>query len=57
MRVMDEAVDDRVGDGRLANDLVPGRDGELRGDEGRAIAPAILEDLQEIPALLIGQRR
>jgi hypothetical protein len=40
MGVMDEAIEDGVGIGRIADDLVPFVDGDLAGEDGRAaIAP------------------
>ena len=39
---MDEAVADRVGEGRLPDDLMPRLEGELGGDEGRGALGPIL---------------
>ena len=55
--VVDEAVEDGVGDGRIADDLVPVIDGQLAGHDGRAAAVPIVDDLEEIAALLGRQRR
>ena len=46
MGVVDDAVEDGVSDGRLANDVVPAIDGDLAGDQGGAVAVALLDDLQ-----------
>ena len=45
---MDEAVEDRIGIGRVANDRVPILHGELAGDDGRAAAIAFFQDFQQI---------
>ena len=55
--VVDEAVEDGVGEGRIADHLVPLLDRDLAGDEGRAAAVAVLEDLQEVDALGLGEDR
>ena len=56
MCVVDDAVEDRVGQRRVADDLVPVVDRHLAGDDQRAGAVAILDDLQQI-ALLFGKQR
>src|ERR1700733_15359980 len=48
--VMDQAVEDSVGVGGVANQCVPLIDGELAGDDGGAVAVAVLKDLQEVVA-------
>ena len=50
MGVVDEAVEDGVGVGRIADHLVPFVDRDLAGEDGRAAAVAFLEDLVEIVA-------
>jgi hypothetical protein len=56
MRVVQDAVADRVGEHRIRKVVVPlGR--QLARDDGRAIAVAVLEDLEEVPALLVCERR
>ena len=47
---MDEAVEDGVSIGQVADDRVPVLGGELAGDDGRSAAVAFLEDFQEIVA-------
>ena len=47
---MDQAVEDGVGVGGVADQRVPLIDGELAGDDGGAAAVAVLEDLQEVVA-------
>lgn len=44
--VVDDAVENGVGDGRLTDDVVPPVDGNLAGDEGGAPAAALLDDLE-----------
>ena len=56
MGVVDDAVEDGVGQRRIADDLVPAVDRQLAGDDQRAGVVAILDDLQQI-ALLFGEQR
>ena len=53
---MQEAVADGVGDGRLAEVVVPLGGRELARDDGRAGAVAVLQDFQEVAALLVLDR-
>src|ERR1700674_5202244 len=53
MGVVQEAVADGVGQGRLAEVVVPLGRRQLAGDNRAAAAIAILEDLEEVTALLI----
>ena len=55
MGVVDDPVENGVGDCRLADHGVPLGDGELCGDQGGFPAIAFFEDFQQIEALLIGQ--
>src|SRR5207245_10011572 len=48
--VRDQAVQDGVGVGGVADQRVPLIDRELAGDDGGAAAVAVLEDLQEVVA-------
>ena len=48
---MDETVEDGVGEGWLADEVVPGFDRKLTGDQRRAAAVTILDDLHEIAPL------
>ena len=50
MGVVNEAVDDRVGICRVADEGVPFVDGDLTGENGRATPMAFLEDLVEVTA-------
>lgn len=47
---VDQAVEDDVSVGGIADQRVPLIDGELAGDDGGAAAVAVLEDLQEVVA-------
>jgi len=53
--VVDEAVEDGIGEGRLADHLVPGLYGELAGDQRRARAVAVFDDLHQVAALTGGK--
>ena len=55
MRVVDDPVENGVGQCRVADDLVPVVDRHLAGDDQRAGAIAILDDFQQI-ALLFGEQ-
>lgn len=57
MGVVDEAVEDGVGEGGLIDVGVPFRDGQLTGDDGGGLAIAIVEDFEEIAFYLIAERR
>ena len=48
MRIVDEAIQDGVGVSGVANDLMPGRQGELGGDDGRPSAVSLLENFEQI---------
>lgn len=45
---MNEAIQDRVAESGIADDVVPVFDGDLTGDDGRGPTMAIIEDLQEV---------
>ena len=55
MSIVDDAIEDGVGDGRLADDVVPSVDRDLAGEIG-AVAAALLDDLQQV-ASLVGRER
>ena len=57
MRVVQDAVADRVGKHRIRQVVVPLGRRQLAGDDGRAIAVAVLEDLEEVSALRVRERR
>ena len=50
VRVVHEAVEDRVGDGRVDDQVVPVSDRDLVGQNRRAAAVAVVDDLKEITA-------
>ena len=50
MGVVDDAVEDGIGVGRIADDLVPFVDGDLAGEDGRTAAVAFFEDFVEVAA-------
>lgn len=50
MGVINQAVEDGVGVGRVPNQRVPLIQRELAGDDGGVAAVAVLEDLQEVVA-------
>ncbi len=53
---MDEAVEDRIGERRAGDHVVPSIDRHLAGDEDRSGVDAILDDFEEIARLLDGDR-
>jgi hypothetical protein len=53
--IVDEAVEDGIGNGRIADHVVPVIDGNLAGDDRRSLLVSILDDFQEIAALLVGE--
>jgi hypothetical protein len=52
VRGVDEAIKDGIGDCRVDDHLVPVIDGELTGHNRRAAAVAIVDDFEEVAALL-----
>src|SRR6266436_9990015 len=50
--VVDEAIEDRVGDGGVSDDFVPAIDGQLAGDDNRTGFVSILDDFEQITALV-----
>ena len=57
VRSVHEAVEDGISDCRIDDHLVPVIDGELTGHDRRAAAVAIVDDFEQVAALLRGQRR
>ena len=45
-----DAIENGVGEGRLADDVVPAADRQLACEQGRGAAIAILDDLEQVPA-------
>jgi hypothetical protein len=50
--IVDDAVEDGVGEGGLADDLVPLGQRQLAGDQGGGVLVSVLDDLHEIAALI-----
>jgi hypothetical protein len=50
--VVYEPIEDGIGNGWIADDLVPMLDWKLTCDHGRTAAMAVFHDLQEITSLL-----
>jgi hypothetical protein len=55
IRVVDDAVEDGVGEGRIADHVVPVIDGHLACGDGGARLITILNDLQKFTALLVAE--
>jgi hypothetical protein len=53
--VVDDAIQDGVGEAWFADDVMPLVDVELAGDESRAAAVAVFDDLHQIAALVGGE--
>lgn len=51
--IVNKAVEDGVGERRIADHVVPMIDGHLTGDDRGTLLVAIFDDLQEIAALLV----
>ena len=49
--VVDEAVEEGVGQGGVGETFVPGIDGDLGGDQGRGAVVTVIEDLQQVTGL------
>lgn len=52
MGAIENTVEDRLGQGGVGHGVVPVVNRELAGDQGRAELSAVLDDLQQITALL-----
>lgn len=50
--VVDEAIEDCVGNGRISDNFVPAIDGQLASDDDRASFISVLDDLEQIAALI-----
>jgi hypothetical protein len=48
MRIVDEAVQDGIGVGRIVYGLMPAGHWKLAGNEGGALAVAVLKDFEEV---------
>ena len=56
IRVVNEPVEDGVGQGRVGDAAVPVGDGDLGDNHGGGAAVAVVEDLQQIAGLRARQR-
>ena len=56
MRAVNDAIEDRVSQGWIADNLVPAADGDLAGDQQRPFPFPVVDDLQQVPSLLGVQR-
>ena len=52
MCVADDAVDDRVGEGGLADGIVPFRQTQLDADQAGSVVVSVLNDFEEIAPLI-----
>ena len=50
--VVDEAIEDCVGDSGISDNFVPAIDGQLAGDDDRTGFISVLDDLEQIAALI-----
>src|SRR5258707_12289620 len=50
--IVDEAIEDCVGDGWISDNFVPAIDGQLAGDDDRTSFISVLDDLEQIAALI-----
>jgi len=50
---MDQAIEDGVGQGGIADVVMPVFDGQLAGDEGGGAAVTIFDDLQQVSAVAV----
>ena len=55
MGVVDDPIEYRVGEGRLADDIVPCIDRQLAGEQDRAVSVAVFDDFHEIASLRCGE--
>src|SRR5690348_13918780 len=56
MCIVDDAVEDSIGEGRLTNQVMPTIDRDLAGDQSGAAAVAVFDNLEDVMALLRSQR-
>ena len=55
MGVVDQPIEDCVGEGRFVDDIVPCLDRKLAGDDRRSCAVSILDDFHEVAPLAGGE--
>jgi hypothetical protein len=56
MGIVNNAIEDRIGERRIADNVVQAIKRDLAGDEERAFVVSIIDDLEEIAALLVIER-
>jgi len=56
VRIVDQAVEDGVGQGGIADHVMPAIHRQLAGDQGRAAPVPVLYDVEQIAALLGPER-
>jgi hypothetical protein len=54
--VVDQAIENGIGKGGIADDLMPGIEGQLAGHEGGAPGVAVLEDFEQIASFGVAER-
>ncbi|MGY4408427.1 hypothetical protein ACVWW4_000163 [Bradyrhizobium sp. LB7.1] len=54
--IVNDAIQNRIAEGGIGNDIVPLRHGHLTRDQQRSLVVAIVDDLEQITALLGGER-
>lgn len=52
---VNQSIEKGIGKGRFVDDVVAGGDGQLAGDQDRALAVAVLDDFHQVAALTGGQ--
>ena len=52
VRVVDDTVEDGVGECRFADDVVPFVDGQLAGDQDGGVLVSVLDDFHEVASLI-----
>ena len=52
VRVVDDTVEDGVGECRFADDVVPFVDGQLAGDQDGGVLVSVLDDFHEVGSLI-----
>ncbi len=57
MRVVKEAIEDRISEGGITNDLVPVIGRDLTGEQGTSAAVAVIEHLEKVVASRVVQGR
>jgi hypothetical protein len=56
MSVVNDAIQYRIAEGRVGNDVVPLCHGDLTCDQERSLVVAVVDDLEEIAPLIGGER-